>query len=107
MSTKVAAGALAYARYHQIDRIFCGHTHDAMHEEHDGIHYYNSGGWIDSRLTYITIGEEGVLIHEYQEPSEEGSREAMEDESGSAAFDDFDSHEDVHQDHADAVSTNR
>jgi UDP-2,3-diacylglucosamine pyrophosphatase LpxH len=68
MSPKVAEGALAYARTHQIDRIFCGHTHAAMHEERDGIHYYNSGGWIDSKLTYITVGEEGVQIHEYQEP---------------------------------------
>jgi UDP-2,3-diacylglucosamine pyrophosphatase LpxH len=62
---------LAYARMHQADRIFCGHTHAAMHEERDGIHYYNSGGWIDSKLTYITIGEEGVRIHEYQERTDD------------------------------------
>jgi UDP-2,3-diacylglucosamine pyrophosphatase LpxH len=71
MSAKVAAGALAYARQHRIDRIFCGHTHDAMHIEQDGVQYYNSGGWIDSRLTYITVGEEGVRIHEYKEPVEQ------------------------------------
>jgi UDP-2,3-diacylglucosamine pyrophosphatase LpxH len=65
MSTKVASGALSYARLHGADRIFCGHTHDAMHLERDGIHYYNSGGWIDSRLTYITVAEDGVQIHEY------------------------------------------
>jgi UDP-2,3-diacylglucosamine pyrophosphatase LpxH len=67
MSTKVASGAIAYARQHGIDRIFCGHTHDAMHVAREGLDYYNSGGWIDSRLTYITIGNEGVRIHEYQE----------------------------------------
>lgn len=71
MSSKVAGGALAYARTHQVDRIFCGHTHAAMHEERDGIHYYNSGGWIDSKLTYITVGEQGVRIHEYREPEHE------------------------------------
>ena len=38
-----------------------------IHVEQDGIHYYNSGGWVDSRLTYLTIDEQGVQIHEYDE----------------------------------------
>ncbi len=65
MSPKVASGALSYARQHGADRIFCGHTHEAIHVEQDGVHYYNSGGWVDSRLTYLTIDEQGVQIHEY------------------------------------------
>jgi len=71
MSSKVAAGALAYARHRSADRIFCGHTHEAIHKEQDGIHYYNSGGWVDSRLTYLTIDELGVEIHEYHEPADD------------------------------------
>jgi UDP-2,3-diacylglucosamine pyrophosphatase LpxH len=67
MSPKVASGALAYARHHGADRIFCGHTHEATHLEQDGIHYYNSGGWVDSRLTYLTVDQQGVQIHEYDE----------------------------------------
>ena len=67
MSTKVASGALAYARHHGAERIFCGHTHQAIHVERDGIHYYNCGGWVDSRLTYLTIDQEGVRIHDYSE----------------------------------------
>jgi UDP-2,3-diacylglucosamine pyrophosphatase LpxH len=67
MSTKVSSGALAYAHHHGAERIFCGHTHEAIHVEKDDVHYYNSGGWVDSRLTYLTIDEEGVLIHEYDE----------------------------------------
>jgi UDP-2,3-diacylglucosamine pyrophosphatase LpxH len=67
MSEKVASGALAHARHHHADRIFCGHTHQAMHVEQDGIDYYNSGGWVDSRLTYLTIDETGVQIHEFDE----------------------------------------
>ena len=67
MSSKVSAGALQYARQHDADRIFCGHTHEAIHVEEDGIHYYNSGGWVDSRLTYLTIDEQGVRIHEFDE----------------------------------------
>jgi UDP-2,3-diacylglucosamine pyrophosphatase LpxH len=67
MSPKVAAGALSYARHHGADRIFCGHTHEALHVERDGIQYYNAGGWVDSRLTYLTIDEQGVEIHDYHE----------------------------------------
>jgi UDP-2,3-diacylglucosamine pyrophosphatase LpxH len=67
MSPKVSSGALAHARHHGADRIFCGHTHEAMHVTHDGIHYYNSGGWVDSRLTYLTIDEHGVQIHDYNQ----------------------------------------
>ena len=65
MSPKVATGALNYAAQHGADRIFCGHTHEAIHIEQNGIHYYNSGGWVDSRLTYLTIDEQGVEIHDY------------------------------------------
>jgi UDP-2,3-diacylglucosamine pyrophosphatase LpxH len=67
MSTKVANGALGYARHHEANRIFCGHTHEALHLQQDGIDYYNSGGWVDSKLTYLTVDEQGVQIHEYIE----------------------------------------
>jgi UDP-2,3-diacylglucosamine pyrophosphatase LpxH len=67
MSMKVSAGAIAFAKHREAQRIFCGHTHQALHVEKDGISYYNSGGWVDSRLTYLTIDETGVQIHEYRE----------------------------------------
>jgi UDP-2,3-diacylglucosamine pyrophosphatase LpxH len=69
LSPKVAEGALAHARHHHSARIFCGHTHSAMHQrdsEH-GTDYFNCGAWIDEHPTYITVGEEGVQIHEYAE----------------------------------------
>ena len=65
MSTKVSAGAIVFAKHHEAQRIFCGHTHEALHVEKNGISYYNSGGWVDSRLTYLTIDETGVQIHEF------------------------------------------
>jgi UDP-2,3-diacylglucosamine pyrophosphatase LpxH len=67
MSAKVASGAIAHAKHHEADRIFCGHTHEALHERRAGIDYYNSGGWVDSRMTYLTIDQTGVQIHEYDE----------------------------------------
>jgi UDP-2,3-diacylglucosamine pyrophosphatase LpxH len=67
MSSKVSSGALAHAKRQQAQRIFCGHTHAALHRTQEGIEYYNSGSWIDTRPTYITVDEEGVQIHEYVE----------------------------------------
>jgi len=67
MSTKVSQGAISFARHHEAQRIFCGHTHEAVYVEKDGISYYNSGGWVDSRLTYLTIDKTGVQIHEFDQ----------------------------------------
>jgi UDP-2,3-diacylglucosamine pyrophosphatase LpxH len=67
MSPKVSAGALAYAKHCGADRIFCGHTHQALQASQNGVEYYNSGAWVDSRLTYLTIDERGVQIHEFNE----------------------------------------
>ncbi len=88
MSEKVAAGAIAHARQRGAERIFCGHTHDAMQMDRDGVHYFNSGGWIDSRLTYITIADEGVRIHEYQERADDrdSGEERSETDSELAPF---------------------
>jgi UDP-2,3-diacylglucosamine pyrophosphatase LpxH len=72
LSAKVASGALSYAKQGKAKRIFCGHTHVALERQKDGIQYFNSGAWIDSQCTYITIGEEGVQIHEYaSQPSDD------------------------------------
>ncbi|MGC1371081.1 MAG: UDP-2,3-diacylglucosamine diphosphatase [Candidatus Sulfotelmatobacter sp.] len=67
MSPKVATGALHFARQHGADRIFCGHTHEAVHVQQDGIDYYNAGSWVDSPMTYLTIDEQEVRIHEFNE----------------------------------------
>jgi UDP-2,3-diacylglucosamine pyrophosphatase LpxH len=87
MSTKVASGALFHARLHGADRIFCGHTHAAMRQEQDGICYYNSGGWIDSRPTFITIGEEGVCLHEYRERADDRDSRKERGQADSALAD--------------------
>jgi UDP-2,3-diacylglucosamine pyrophosphatase LpxH len=85
MSSKVAAGALQFARQHEASRIFCGHTHEAIHVEQDGINYYNTGGWVDSRMTYVTVDEEEVRIHEFDkhefDEHEFNQREFSEHES--------------------------
>jgi UDP-2,3-diacylglucosamine pyrophosphatase LpxH len=65
LSEQVAHGALSYAKPGKAERIFCGHTHAALSRKRDGVEYYNSGGWVDQRCTYIAIGPEGIAIHEY------------------------------------------
>ncbi len=66
LSAKVAESALAYAKAGRIHRIFCGHTHLPLHRQSDGLEYYNTGAWIDQHLTYVTVGDEGVAIREYE-----------------------------------------
>jgi UDP-2,3-diacylglucosamine pyrophosphatase LpxH len=66
LSSKVEQGALAYAREHGVDRIFCGHTHAAAHAFQDGILYCNSGSWVDEPCTFIGIDQKGVGIYEFE-----------------------------------------
>lgn len=77
MEEKVAEGALSFAQLGGIERVFCGHTHVSTSRLRDGVWYYNTGGWIDARATYITIDENGVTIREHitginhRDPSQE------------------------------------
>jgi UDP-2,3-diacylglucosamine pyrophosphatase LpxH len=67
LSSKVMDGALAHARVRNAQRVFCGHTHEALHAERDGIEYFNSGSWTQLNATYITIDEGDVAIREYDD----------------------------------------
>jgi len=67
LSNKVSAGAITHARMRNVNRIFCGHTHEALQLSHDGIEYFNTGSWTQANATYITIDHKGVEIHEYDE----------------------------------------
>jgi len=82
MSSNVASGALFHARLRKADRVFCGHTHEAMDVEREGCHYYNAGGWVDTSSTYITIDADGVQIREYQAKHEIGHGDESADELG-------------------------
>jgi UDP-2,3-diacylglucosamine pyrophosphatase LpxH len=65
LSAKVAAGALAHARAKGAQRVFCGHTHEALRIERDGIEYYNTGSWTQDSATYVAIDHKGVRICEF------------------------------------------
>ena len=67
LSAKVARGALAHARSRNADRVFCGHTHEALSLKRDGVEYYNSGSWTQDDATFIAIDRQGVTVEEYRE----------------------------------------
>jgi UDP-2,3-diacylglucosamine pyrophosphatase LpxH len=85
LTQKVANGALAHGKQAQAERIFCGHTHVAHSVVRDGVEYYNSGSWIDARCTYITVSDEGVLIHAYERQQPSLYRDPGEERAGTAS----------------------
>src|SRR5438128_6675300 len=55
LSAKVAAGALAHGRANNAQRIFCGHTHEALSIKRAGVEYYNTGSWTQASATSVAI----------------------------------------------------
>lgn len=68
LSAKVARGAVSHARSRGADRVFCGHTHEALSLRRDGVEYYNSGSWTQDDATFIAIDQQGVRVEEFREP---------------------------------------
>jgi UDP-2,3-diacylglucosamine pyrophosphatase LpxH len=85
LTQKVADGALAHGKQAQAERIFCGHTHVAHSVVRDGVEYYNCGSWVDARCTYITVSDEGVLIHGYERQQPSLYRDPGEERTGTAS----------------------
>ncbi|HEX5269713.1 MAG TPA: UDP-2,3-diacylglucosamine diphosphatase [Gemmataceae bacterium] len=55
----VQGGALAYARERGFAGVITGHTH-FHHDEHiDGLHYLNTGCWVDHPCSYVQV-QDGV-----------------------------------------------
>jgi UDP-2,3-diacylglucosamine pyrophosphatase LpxH len=80
LSEKVATGAMAHARSKGAQRVFCGHTHEAMSLKQDGIEYYNDGSWTQSHTTYVAIDCQGVTISEFQDRDEESLDQDVREE---------------------------
>ena len=79
LSAKVAGGALAHARAKDAQRVFCGHTHEALSLTRDGLEYYNTGSWTQDNATYVAIDHQGVRICEYRDPLEELGHDLKEE----------------------------
>lgn len=70
LSAKVARGALAHGHSRGAERVFCGHTHEALSLKRDGVEYYNSGSWTQDDPTYIAVDTHGVRVSNYSEEPE-------------------------------------
>lgn len=67
LSEKQAIRAVRYARHRGADAVLCGHTHISQHRTNfGGIEYVNTGCWTDNPSHYVTIGPEGVTLHEVE-----------------------------------------
>lgn len=88
LSKKVADGALRHAESRGMDRVFCGHTHEAMQIKRRDVEYFNAGSWTQAAATFVTIDDEGVQIHEYDERVEHRNscEERSEDDFAFADF---------------------
>jgi UDP-2,3-diacylglucosamine pyrophosphatase LpxH len=82
LSAKVAAGAIAHGRFRGAQRIFCGHTHQALSLERDGIEYYNTGSWTQESATYVAIDHQGVRVCEYPDLDEDSLESEVKQELG-------------------------
>src|SRR5262249_6833400 len=71
LSATVAQGAVAHARSRGAERVFCGHTHEALSLKREEIEYYNSGSWTQESATYVAIDHEGVRVSEFRDTPEQ------------------------------------
>lgn len=58
------------ARKSEVDGVICGHIHHAVMEDIDGIHYVNTGDWVES-CTAVVERHDGTLeMITWQQPAE-------------------------------------
>jgi UDP-2,3-diacylglucosamine pyrophosphatase LpxH len=67
LTGRVRRGAFAFARDRGVEVIFCGHTHDALHERLEepdvAVEYVNTGCWTRRPSHYATVDASGVHLH--------------------------------------------
>jgi UDP-2,3-diacylglucosamine pyrophosphatase LpxH len=80
LSAKVATGALGHGRFKSAQRIFCGHTHEALSLQRDAVEYYNTGSWTQDGATYVAIDHQGVRVCEYRDPNEDSLEHEIKQE---------------------------
>ncbi len=54
---QVQAGAMEAARRRDCHAVCCGHTHHAIEDRSQPIHYFNSGCWTEKPCTYLTVAD--------------------------------------------------
>lgn len=56
--------AIEHAKRHNVRHIFCGHSHEPVHDHQvDGVHFHNTGCWADEdKGSYLITDETGVRL---------------------------------------------
>ena len=63
LSDKVGSDAVRHAKHRcEVHAVFCGHTHQPILHEFDGVIYVNSGSWTDKPSQYVTIAHDGEIL---------------------------------------------
>jgi UDP-2,3-diacylglucosamine pyrophosphatase LpxH len=84
-SQRVERGAIEHAKARGCRYVTCGHTHQAMASVHDGIHYFNTGTWMEKApCPFLTVRGDEVRLDFWpraegptaEPPAEEAAPEA-------------------------------
>src|SRR5207244_6915123 len=67
--SSVRRGAVEYARQNQCNGVIMGHTHFAEDEVVHGIHYLNTGCWVEQPCTYLRIEDNQIRLCQWTEAS--------------------------------------
>ena len=62
LSAKVATRRPGPREIEKRQRVFCGHTHEALSLKRDGVEYYNSGSWTQEIRPTSQIDHQGVRV---------------------------------------------
>jgi UDP-2,3-diacylglucosamine pyrophosphatase LpxH len=54
--------AIEYAKKGGYDIVVCGHTHEALEAERDGVRYFNTGCWVGDDMHYVIFDEDHVTL---------------------------------------------
>jgi UDP-2,3-diacylglucosamine pyrophosphatase LpxH len=73
----VEDGALAEARRRGFAGVITGHTHFCHDSAHDGIHYLNTGCWVDSPCSWVRINADGARLLKWGESAVPQTRRAV------------------------------
>jgi UDP-2,3-diacylglucosamine pyrophosphatase LpxH len=58
--------SIRHARHQKCTAVCCGHTHHAMMNTTEQIHYFNSGCWTELPCTYLTVAEGRIELHAFE-----------------------------------------
>lgn len=69
-----------YAKDYHVDAVLCGHIHHAADRKLDGVHYYNSGDWVESCTALVEHPDGRIELLRDLHVSLESARKGLKDD---------------------------